>query len=257
MLPDAIFSQSGEAVVITLYKFGPRWGLTDPSPFVMKAETLLRMAKLPYEARNGGLRGAPKGKLPYIEEDGKKIADSTFIRWHLEQTHGIDFDQGLSAEQRAVAWAFEKMAEDHLYWVVVDERWLNDENFNKGPASFFAFVPAPMRPLVKTMVRRSIKRNLHGHGLGRHSPEERLSLGTRSVDAIADYLGQKLFFMGDQPTGVDATIFSFAAGLLCPHFETKMRQAAVRRPNLAAYVGRMTSRYYPELGEMAGCRAAA
>jgi glutathione S-transferase len=243
--------------MITLYKFGPRWGLTDPSPFVMKAETLLRMAQLPYKTSDGGLRGAPKGKLPYIEDGGEKIADSTFIRWHLENAHRVDFDRGLSVEQRAVAWAFEKMAEDNLYWVVLDERWMNDENFRKGPSSFFVFVPPPMRSLVKTMVRRSVKRNLHGQGMGRHSALEKLAIGTRSVEAISDYLAQKPFFMGTEPVGADATIFSFVAGILCPLFETPLRAEALRRPNLAAYVGRMTARYYPELGEMAGCRAAA
>jgi Glutathione S-transferase N-terminal domain len=48
------------------------------------------------------------------------VADSTFIRWHIEKKHGIDFDQGLDASQKATAWAFEKMAEDQLYWIVVD-----------------------------------------------------------------------------------------------------------------------------------------
>ena len=34
--------------MITLYTFGPAFGLPDPSPFVMKAEVLLKMAGLPY-----------------------------------------------------------------------------------------------------------------------------------------------------------------------------------------------------------------
>jgi len=34
--------------MITLYSFGPGFGLPDPSPFVTKAEVLLKMAELPY-----------------------------------------------------------------------------------------------------------------------------------------------------------------------------------------------------------------
>src|SRR5262252_2167235 len=132
--------------MITLYTFGPGFGLPDPSPFVMKAETLLKMAGLPYRTETGGLRKAPKGKLPFIDDDGVRVADSTFIRWHLEKRHGVDFDRGLSAEQRAVAWAFEKMAEDNLYWALVHARWTEDANFRKGPAKFFAKIPAPLRP---------------------------------------------------------------------------------------------------------------
>lgn len=41
-----------------------------PSPFVTKAEVLLKMAGLSYRTDITGLRKAPKGKLPYIEDDG-------------------------------------------------------------------------------------------------------------------------------------------------------------------------------------------
>ena len=102
--------------MITLYGSGPNFGLPDASPFVTKAETLLRMSKLPFEKSLMSFSKAPKGKIPYIEDDGQLLGDSTLIRWHLEKKYGIDFDQGLSAEQLAIAWAFEKMAEDNLYW---------------------------------------------------------------------------------------------------------------------------------------------
>jgi len=241
--------------MITLYTFGPQFGLPDPSPFVTKVEVLLKMAALPFRSDSTGFSKAPKGKLPYIDDDGEKIADSTFIRWHLEKKYGVDFDRGLSNEQRGVAWAFEKMAEDHLYWAVVDARWTDNANFNKGPRHFFRAVPAPMRPLVVAMIRRQVRKNLHSQGMGRHSQAEIVALGTRSIEAIADYLGQKPFFMGAEPTGVDATMFAFAAGALCPLFDSPLRSAAERHDNLKRYVGRMSARYYPDYPEIAGCKA--
>ena len=60
--------------MITLYTFGPAFGLSDPSPFVTKAQTLLSMAGLPYRTDTGGFRKAPKGKLPYIDDEGKRVA---------------------------------------------------------------------------------------------------------------------------------------------------------------------------------------
>jgi glutathione S-transferase len=107
------------------------------------------------------------------------------------------------------------------------------------------------------MIRRQVRRALHGQGMGRHSPEEIVALGTRSVDATADFLGTKPFLMGSEPTGIDATAFAFIAGLLCPVFDTKLRTAAERRDNLRRYVGRMTVRFYPDRSELAGCQAAA
>ena len=133
--------------MITLYTFGPAFGLPDPSPFVTKAEVLLKMAGLAYQTDLTGFRRAPKGKLPYIDDDGERIADSTFIRWHLEKKYGVDFERGLSVEQRAVGWAFEKMAEDHLYWALVDARWQDDANFAKGPSGIFPKNPCRRAPL--------------------------------------------------------------------------------------------------------------
>jgi glutathione S-transferase len=243
--------------MITLYAFGAGFGLPDPSPFVMKAEVLLKMSGLPYRVDTSGFAKAPKGKLPYVDDDGEIVADSTFIRWHLEKKHGIDFDRGLSPEQRATGWAFEKMAEDSLYWTILDARWVDDANFAKGPAKFFDRVPAPVRPLVIAMVRRKVRKSLHAHGMGRHSPTEITALATHGIDAIADFLGGKPYFFGSEPTGVDATMFSFVAGALCPTFESPRRAAADRHDNLKRYVGRMTARFYPEFDELAGCRAAA
>jgi glutathione S-transferase len=243
--------------MITLYSFGPGFGLPDPSPFVTKAEVLLKMSAQPYRTDTGGFNKAPKGKLPYIEDDGEIIADSTFIRWHLEKKYGVDFDRGLAAEQRAAAWAFEKMLEDQLYWVLVIDRWTDDHNFAKGPRSFFRSIPAPVRGLVTTMIRRKVRSAAKAQGMGRHNTDEMGALGARSVEAVAQWLSDKPFFMGGEPTGVDATTFAFVAGTLCPLFESAARRAAERHDNLRRYVGRMTARFYPDFSEIAGCQAAA
>src|SRR4051812_19428903 len=242
--------------MITLHTFGPYFGLPDPSPFVTKAEMLLKLAGLPYRSDTGGFGRAPKGKLPYIDDDGERIADSTFIRWHIEAKYRFDFDRGLNAEQRAIAWAFEKMAEDNLYWTLVHARWTDDANFQKGPAAFFSKVPALVRPAITAFIRRQVRKSLHAHGMGRHSPTEIVRIATHGIDAIADYLGSKPYFMGDEPTGADATMFAFVAGALCPLFDTPIRTAAERHDNLKRYVGRMTARYYPDFKEIAGCKAA-
>lgn len=232
--------------MITLYTFGPNFGLPDPSPFVMKAEVLLKMAGLPYQTDTTGFNKAPKGKLPYINDNGTIVCDSTFIRIHLEQKHHIDFDEGLSPAERGVAWAFEKMCEDHLYWALVYERWMDDARFEAGPRKFFAAIPMPMRPFVVTIVRRQIRRNLWGQGLGRHSQEELTQLAKHAITSIADYLADKPCLLGERVCGADASVFPCVAGFLSRTFETPIRAAVEQRPNLVAYSDRMMGRYYPE-----------
>ena len=230
--------------MITLYSFGPAFGLPDPSPFVTKAEVLLKMSGLDYRCDTGGFGKAPKGKLPYIDDDGTIVADSTFIRFHLESRHGIDFDNGLSAAEKGAAWACEKLAEDHLYWAVVRERWMDTDNFNRGPRKFFDRAPAPLRPLVIAMVRRQVKRNLHGQGMGRHTLEEMNQLAARGIDSLAGVLGDKPWLMGAEPCGADATLFAFTASLLCPQFVSAARSHAERHANLLAYRDRGMARWY-------------
>jgi len=232
--------------MITLHHFGPAFGLPDPSPFCIKAEILLKLSGLPYQVRVGDLRRAPKGKLPLIVEDGITICDSSFIRFHLEARHGVDFDAGLDAEQRGVLWALEKMLEDQIYWIMVAERWLDDGNFARGPAQFFKLVPAPLRPLVCALVRRKVRRNVDGHGIGRHSPAERLQLSARALDAMVAILGERPYFGGAQPGGGDAAPGAFLIAALAPLFDSPFRALVEQRPTLTAYAGRMRERFFAE-----------
>jgi glutathione S-transferase len=233
--------------MITLYGFGAAFGLPDPSPFVVKAEVLLKLSALPYRRVATNPRRAPKRKLPYIEDDGVRIADSTFIRLHLEERYGIDFDRGLSLAERGVAWAVDKMLEDHLYWIIVDLRWMDDANFAAGPAHFFDPMPAILRPLVRPAIRRLIRKQLHAHGMGRHSDDEIATLAIRAVDSVAAILGDKPFLMGERPCAVDATLLGFIGGLLAPCFTSPARDAAARQANLVAHRDRMMATFYPEL----------
>ncbi len=231
--------------MITLYTFGSNFGLPDPSPFCMKALALLNMSGLDYETAPCDPRKAPKGKGPWMDDNGTVVPDSTFIRWHLEEHHGVDFDGALSEEQKSMAWALEKMCEDHLYWAMVYERWILDENFDKGPRSFFDIVPAPFRPLVVAKIRRDIRRDLHGQGLGRHTHNEIQRLAIRDLDVLSNFLGDKPYLMGDSPCGADAAIHGVVSSMLCELFQTPVQAAAAARPNLVAFRDRGLVKWFP------------
>ncbi len=237
--------------MITLYRFGAYFGLPDGSPFCVKADVLLKMSGVPYDTQVFDVRKAPKGKLPFIDDGGEKIADSTFIRWHLENTHGLDFDATLSPAERATAWAFEKLCEDHLYWATVHNRWMDDANFNAGPRAFFDDVPGPLRPLITSLLRRKVRRNLQGQGFGRHSEQELERIATYGYNQIAAYLGDKPFLMGARPCGADAMVFATVGSALCPLFQSPVRTAVEKHANLVAYRDRCLARWYPEIEDTA------
>ena len=231
--------------MITLFGSFPAFGLPQASPFVMKTEVQLKMAELPYRLERGSPADGPTGKIPYIVEAHHRIGDSTFIREHIERQHGIDLDRGLTPEMRARGWAIERMLEDHLYWAIVHERWMIDENFAKGPAHFFDTLPRDTREARTAEARRDVAANLHGQGLGRHSHAEVVALGRRSVAALSALLGNKACLMGPAPSAVDATAFAMIAALLAPIFFSELRLYAESLPNLARYRDRMMGEYYP------------
>lgn len=232
--------------MITLYGFGPGFGLPEISPYVTKTEVQLKMAGLAYVKQQAMPDSSPKGQLPYIDDGDARVADSTFIRLHLEKNHGFDFDAALDERQRAEAWAIERMIENHFNWASGYARWLMPENFAKGPAHFFDGAPENIRDALREDVRGRVAETMRIAGLARHTPQEITELGTRSLSALSMLLGWKPYLMGERPSGVDATAFAALAGLLTPFFDSPLRQHALEFSNLVAYVDRMMARYYPD-----------
>jgi len=227
--------------MIVLYGAGEGFGLPEISPYVTKTEVQLKMAGLPFEKRQGRREESPKGQVPFIDANGARIADSTFIRGYLERTYGIDFDEGLDPAQRATAWAIERMMENHFSWVSAQSRWLDPVNFAKGPAHFFDGAPEGVREAVQVEVKNRVQGTI-----GRHSELETVALGVRSLAAVAAILEDKPYLFGARPCGADATVFALLAGVLTPFFDSELKRRAEGFGALVAYVDRLMAQFYPE-----------
>lgn len=231
---------------LTLIKFAPAFGLPDPSPFGIKAELLLKMSGLPYSVEiSGNPRKGPKGKLPALRDGDALIGDSEFIRKHLEFAYGIDFDQGLGPLQRARAHAFARMLEERTYWCGVQTRWLEDSAWPTVSRAFFGNLPPVVRDVVPALVQRIVRRRMRVQGIGRHTRDEIMALGIADFAAVSAELGDRAFFMGQAPTGIDATVYAMLAGIAIPPFENPIRTSVLATPNLVAYIERMRALYFP------------
>jgi len=228
--------------MITLYGAGEGFGLPEISPYVTKTEVQFKMAGLTYKKAQAHPQESPKGQVPFIDAHGVRIADSTFIRGYIERTYGVDFDEGLDSVQRAQAWAIERMMENHFAWTLVTERWLDRENFAKGPAHFFDGAPDGVREMVLDEVRN----NVRAVGIGRHTDLEVVALAVRSLAAVSTLLGDKPYLFGSRPCGADATVFGMLAAILTPFFTGEIRRRAEGFGNLVAYVDRLMAQFYPE-----------
>ncbi len=225
---------------LTLVTLGGAFGMRNVSPFCLKIEMLLKSLDLPFDIdEQADPRKAPKGKLPYLVADGRTIADSELITQHLDEiTQGKVF-AGLSARDRAYGVALSRLAEDHLYWIMVASRWLDDAWWPNIVNGFFHIAPAPLRPLVSSLARRQVKQTYHLQGLGRHTLEEQRGFARRDLQALQDAVGGERFLFGATPNVFDFAVASLMAGTYDNKPATWVTELAGEYPQLHAYTERV------------------
>src|SRR5262244_2515369 len=207
--------------MIKLYAAAPAWDVPNVSPFVLKVDCYLRMVGLPYELVSfespAEFAQLPKGKMPCIEDRGQKIADSGFILEYLQTTYGDPLgEQRLSPHDQAIALGMRRLMEEHLYWAIVYARWMEDpiwEQFKHILFGRYRYGPAELEAAA-TQYRDIVRTYLHGQGLGRHSRQEVYALGKADLTALSAYLEDKPYFLGKEPTALDATAYGFVANIL-------------------------------------------
>lgn len=231
---------------IKLFQFPRMLGIPNLSPFCCKLETWLRIAGVPYEVVDTpDPRKAPRKKLPFIEDAGVRIADTSLIVDHLARTRGVDPDARLNDAQRATALLVQRTLEEHYAFVLAYTHFVRDEGWRHTRARFDA-LPAVVRPLVCRRVRGRIREILWQQGLLRLSHEEIVQSALRDWRAVQAMMGAGPFFFGQEPTGVDAIVFGALATTMLTPIESPIRDFLRSQAVFVAYVERMRARFFPE-----------
>eukprot|EP00956_Cyclotella_meneghiniana_P033094 scaffold93192_cov72-Cyclotella_meneghiniana.AAC.1 len=159
--------------------------------------------------------------MPYIRlncrENGPLVADSNFIIQFLSKKLGIDEVEKtlLTKEQTATSHAFTRMIEEHTTQIGFYYRYaLNMDGFRAAvlPDGWFrSWMVSFIFPLVMPMAFK--KKNKYV-SFGRHSDEEKWTISCQDIQSISDYLGEKRFMFGDEPTTLDCTLFGHFAQFL-------------------------------------------
>ena len=232
--------------MITLNTFGPAFGLPDASPFCLKAMCLLKMSGVDWQVNPGvDSRKAPMQKLPVLIDNDLIIADSDAIRTHLEQTYGTDFDQGLDAAAQPFARALIRMAEEHLYFCLVYDRWKVDANWAQIKTVFFGNLPAPVRAVVPGIARRSVLGFLNGQGMGRFSYQQMMTRAEHDLVAFELAIGEGPFLFGQTAVAADASVGSLLAEIAASPCETDLRERVRRSKVLTNYITAVTAEIFP------------
>ncbi len=224
---------------LRLFSFPGGWGTPSFSPFCSKAEALLRLVGQPYTVvLPSGPPRSKTGKLPYVERpDGVRIEGSDAIVDALIE-RGLDPDAGLGPAARATTLLARRTLEEHLYFALVRDRWLDPAGFAHTRADYFQAQPAPLRALLPLILRRTIRRDAHGHGMGRLSPERYQKQIREDLDSLAIVLGDQPFFFGERPHQLDAIAWAFLGAALATPVDGPLRAAVRAQPTLVAQVAR-------------------
>jgi glutathione S-transferase len=134
-----------------------------------------------------------------------------------------------------------RLIEEHLYWAgTIHERWVIHKEISLVQyARALGDPPPDLKPL-----RESILKQYAGQGMGRHSSEEVIHSAKTDLAALSAFLDDHLYFMGEQPTSLDATAYGFLVHFLWAGYESELNTYAKSLPNLQGYCQRMRERYY-------------
>ena len=119
------------------------------------------------------------------------------------------------------------------------QRWIDAAGWAVAAPALFAHLPLPLKAVVPAWVRRKLRRDLVGQGVGRHSAAEIAERACADLDAVRQVLGEQRFFAGAEHGAIDATLYAFLALMLFDTVDNPVRRHLQAAPTLVAYCARM------------------
>lgn len=236
--------------MIDFYQFPPAFDVPNLSPFCMKIEAFLRISNLPFQiiAENDPQK-APKGKLPYIRDNGVVIGDSELIIHYLESKHNFTVDGHLDSIQLATQHATIRMLDEHLYWALMYSRWIDDHNWPALRNELFYDTPPPLSHIKGNQLRKRMQKALHEHGLGRHNKDDIYKKASLDLDHLSILLGNKNWFGGNYISKLDLTAIGYLCNIMIPELYSPLADAIKRNGNLELYAVRAKRILFPDIIE--------
>lgn len=225
--------------MLTLLTFPPAFGQFSASPFCVKTALMLKQSGQIWQRSDvPDPSKMPHQKLPVLRTPDRLVPDSDQIRDWLE-AQGAEFDAGLSDIRKAQSRALIRLAEDHLYFQIVHDRWANDAVWPILRDTYFISVPALIRKPVTNAIRKNVVKGLRFQGISRFSQAERMDRIERDLEAISAYLWQSPFMLGDRPTSADMSVGPMLAAMRATPADTPLTRRIKQDTLLCSYIDRV------------------
>lgn len=220
--------------MITLYSYPELFGLADNNPYGLKIYAFLRLCDLPFTHEHVfDASSAPRGQLPYIDDDGTIVGDSDGIIQHLTGKYRLTIDADLSQRQRDTDLLVRRMLDD-LYWVMSYSRWADERYWRLFRDQLLA-THARLTMAELDGAKAYNAKRYHYQGIGRYDPERVYARGLADLEALA-HLVEGPFLFGERPHSIDAAAYGFLANIHFYAIDTPLKRFLTSSPALTRYV---------------------
>jgi glutathione S-transferase len=220
--------------MLTLFSYPGLFGVADNNPYGLKVFAFLRLCGLAFRHEHiVDTAAAPRGQLPYLLDDDRKIGDSDAIIAHLIQRFRLPIDDGLTGAQRHTHLMVRRTLDD-LYWVMSYSRWKDDRFWPHFRDAFLAEHPSTGVATLDAARDYNFKR-YHYQGIGRFEPEAAYDRGLADLAVLASLVPANGFVFGPTPCSLDAALYGFIANIHFFEIDTPLRLFIATRANLVAH----------------------
>jgi glutathione S-transferase len=224
--------------MLTLYSYPELFGVADNNPYGLKVFAFLKLCGLSFRHEHiFDAAAAPRGQLPYIDDDGTVVGDSDTIIKHLTSRYHLDIDAGLTTEQRRTD-LFVRRTLDDLYWVMSYSRWRDPRFWPMFRDELLRTHPSLSQSSLESAQRYNFERYRY-QGIGRFEPDQVYARGLADLAALADSIGADEFLFGNGKHGADAGIYGFLANIYFYRIETPLLAFLRSRENLVRHCERL------------------
>jgi len=243
------------STMITLYQF-------EISPFCDKIRRVLNVKRVPYRIEEvppsktlSVVRKLnPAGKLPFIVDDGRVVADSTDIAWYLEERHPEPKLVPDDPRERALCHVLEDWADESLYFYEMRLRFTLPHNARRFIPELVKYERTLVQKIAPLAMPIVLRRTVASQGIGKKPLEIVLRDVERHLDAVAGLLGGGDWLVGDRLTIADLSVF---AQLFCIRASDEGGRMIAARPTVAAWMARVDGATGPRADDDSPGQAAA
>ncbi|XP_046851505.1 failed axon connections homolog [Xenia sp. Carnegie-2017] len=197
---------------VILHQLPPVKEIVSRSPQCLALETFILMCEIPYaneyEDKAQDVTKENKGKIPYIVYKKDKVEGLKNCIDFLMKEFAVETDKHLSPPDLAVVHAFRTMIEESTYWSLMYYRWVDNYGESK---KVFSKLPPVLNVVSPKMFQNKCKKSIESHMIGRYNREELYNIAEQDLYALSYFLGEKPFFLGEQPSSFDAIAFGLLA----------------------------------------------